>query len=80
MFRPGLCQGSIVEETEVNVSVLKEIQDRARRRFKTIVFPEAQDERILRAAEHCFKERLVQPTLVGAAEKIRAAIEIMNRG
>ena len=57
------------------MNILQEIQEKARRHPKRIVFPEGEDERILRAAEICHREKIVIPVLVGEEGKIRRAAE-----
>lgn len=52
------------------MSILKEIQQKAKSNIKKIVFPEGEDERVLKAAEICQKEKLVVPLLLGNPENI----------
>lgn len=40
-----------------------------------IIFPEGEDERILKAASQAFEEKIVQPILVGQEKKIREAVQ-----
>ena len=58
------------------MSILKEIQEKAKSNLKKIVFPEGEDERVLKAAEICQKEKLVVPFLLGNPENI---IELATR-
>lgn len=58
------------------MSILEEIQEKAKRDLKKIVFPEGEDERVLKAAEICQKEKLVVPFLLGNPENI---IELATR-
>lgn len=70
------------------MNIIENIRNQAKRQRKTIVFPEAGDKRVLRAAGICRQEELVQPLLIGdsaeihrlaAAEKIDiSGIEIVN--
>jgi len=55
------------------VSALRKILDRARERPERIVFPEAGDPRILRAAIRLAAEGIVEPVLVGDAEAVAEA-------
>jgi len=55
------------------MSILDEIQERARQNVRKIVFPEAEDKRVLQAVEICHNNGLVQPILVGEKGKIQAA-------
>ncbi|NOY60922.1 MAG: phosphate acetyltransferase [Calditrichaeota bacterium] len=58
------------------MSILKDIQEKAKSDLKKIVFPEGEDERVLKAAEICRKEKLVVPFLLGNPENI---IELATR-
>jgi malate dehydrogenase (oxaloacetate-decarboxylating)(NADP+) len=44
-------------------------------KLQRIVFPEATDDRILRAAQTCIEERIAQPVLVGDPKRIVRAIQ-----
>ncbi|HPG39157.1 MAG TPA: phosphate acetyltransferase [bacterium] len=52
------------------MKVLEQIRARAQNNLKTIVFPEAEDLRILKAVEICQKNKYVIPVLVGNPENI----------
>jgi len=52
------------------MKVLEQIRARAQNNLKTIVFPEAEDIRILKAVEICQKNKYVIPVLVGKPENI----------
>ncbi|MCS6859503.1 MAG: phosphate acetyltransferase [Abditibacteriales bacterium] len=52
--------------------------ERARQQPKRIAFPEATEERVLRAAHLVAQERIAQPLLVGDPLQIRAALEALN--
>ncbi len=47
------------------MSFLDSMRERARRRLRTIVFPEGEDERTLHAAIHLAREGLVRPLVLG---------------
>jgi len=52
------------------MKVLEQIRARAQNNLKTIVFPEAEDLRVLKAVEICQKNKYVIPVLVGKPENI----------
>jgi phosphate acetyltransferase len=52
------------------VEILNEIRARAAQRLKKIVFPEAADPRVVKAAFMLASEKIVQPLLVGERDKI----------
>ena len=54
---------------------LEQLQQRAARRQKTIVLPEAYDNRVVEAAELLARKNLVQPVLLARNAEERAAIE-----
>jgi malate dehydrogenase (oxaloacetate-decarboxylating)(NADP+) len=51
--------------------VMRDIRDRARRDPRRIVFPEGQNERIIRAARQAADDRIASPILLGQPEQIR---------
>ncbi|MBS1272408.1 MAG: Ethanolamine utilization protein EutD [Candidatus Marinimicrobia bacterium] len=57
------------------MSVVELMKKRAKNALKTVVFPEATDERILRAAGRLAAEKLVKPVLVGEQEAVRTAAD-----
>lgn len=52
------------------MNILEQIQEKAKQNPKTIVFPEASDPRILKAAEICAQEKIVIPILVGKRDEV----------
>ena len=54
------------------MSVFERVLDAARARVRTVVLPEAGDERILRAAAICIEQKIAAPVLLGNADKIHA--------
>jgi malate dehydrogenase (oxaloacetate-decarboxylating)(NADP+) len=54
---------------------MRNVIQRARKEPRRIVFPEAREEKVLRACEILVEEGIAKPVLVGDAEKIRARIE-----
>jgi len=57
------------------VEILKQIRARAAQQIKKIIFPEAGDPRIVRAASALAGEKIVQPLLVGERDKIHQIAE-----
>ena len=57
------------------MNVLEQIRDRAKKNVKSIVFPEFEDVRVLKAAEICKNEKLVIPVLVGDPVKIESVVK-----
>ncbi|VAX17250.1 Phosphate acetyltransferase [hydrothermal vent metagenome] len=53
------------------LKLLKEIQEKASKRLKTIVLPESHDERVLKAAEVLTKKGIAKVITLGNEEKIR---------
>ncbi len=53
------------------LKLLKEIQEKASKRLKTIVLPESHDERVLKAAEVLTKKGIAKVITLGKEEKIR---------
>src|SRR5262245_43312126 len=49
-----------------------QLRERAARTPKTIVFPEAADARVLRAAAYLVEKRMARPILVGAPQLVEA--------
>ncbi len=58
------------------MNIIERIKQRARKEIKKIVLPEAQDIRILRAAELIQKEEFAQPILIG---KVKEVIELAEK-
>ena len=54
------------------MSIIKKFRSLAQKRLKTIVLPEGEEERIIRAAEILQSEKLVKPVLLGDPEAILA--------
>jgi phosphate acetyltransferase len=54
------------------MSILENIRDRAKSNLKTIVFPESDDARTLKAAQVCTEKKLVKAVLVGDYQKVNA--------
>lgn len=52
--------------------ILERLRERARADLRHIVLPEAEDERVLRAAEQAVRERIARVTLIGCEESVRA--------
>jgi len=57
---------------------IEELKDRARSNVKTIILPEAEDVRVLEAAQEIVKEGFAKIILVGTEEKIRVKAEESN--
>ena len=60
------------------MSFIEEIKQRAKKEIKTIVLPEAEDIRILKATEQVLKEQYANIVLVGNQEKIEKKAEENN--
>ncbi|MBN2411600.1 phosphate acetyltransferase [candidate division KSB1 bacterium] len=60
------------------MNVLEQIRERAQKNLKKIVFPEAEDVRVLKAVEICHTNKYVIPILVGQQQKIIAAAAEAN--
>lgn len=52
------------------MDVMRELQERARGSQKQVVFPEGNEERIIRAAKRVFQEEIANPILLGSEEQI----------
>lgn len=52
------------------MNFMDEIKEKAKLNIKKIIFPEAEDERVLKAAALLKKEKIVEPVLLGKREKI----------
>ncbi len=57
---------------------IKQIKQRAKQNLKTIILPEADDLRILRATEQVLKEKYANIILIGNEEKIKAKAQENN--
>jgi phosphate acetyltransferase len=53
------------------MDTMKTIREGAKKRFRVIALPEADDERVVRAASIAAREKLARPVLVGAGQAIR---------
>ena len=60
------------------MSFIDEVKQRAKKQIKTIVLPEAEDIRILKATEQVLKEQYANIVLVGNQEKIEKKAEEEN--
>jgi len=58
--------------------LLEEFKDRAKRNPKAIVFPEGEDERILKAAVKAAREGIAFPYLLGDKDKIALKAKDLN--
>jgi len=54
------------------MNLIENIRQNAANSFKTIVLPEAQDPRVLKAAQFLFNNKLVEPVLLGVPETVLA--------
>ncbi|MGI9037011.1 MAG: phosphate acyltransferase, partial [Pyrinomonadaceae bacterium] len=61
-----------------NEMILEKIRRQAASDLQHIVLPEGEDARTVQAAEMCVRDRLAKITLIGDAEKIRAAAQDAN--
>jgi phosphate acetyltransferase len=61
------------------MNILERLRKRAAADLKHIVLPEGEDPRTVVAASICARERIARITLLGRAEKIRAAAESAGR-
>ncbi len=55
------------------MKVLQQIQQKAQQNLKPILFPEAEDERVLKAVEICHQNKYVIPILVGNKQNVSEA-------
>lgn len=53
------------------MSFIEEIKERAKKQIKTIVLPEAEDIRVLKAAEQVTKEKFAKVILIGESKKVQ---------
>ena len=65
------------------MNVLEQIRERAQNNLKKVVFPEAEDVRVLKAVKICETNKYVIPVLVGTLQKVKdaaaeAQIDISN--
>ncbi|MEJ5305350.1 MAG: phosphate acetyltransferase [Ignavibacteria bacterium] len=58
--------------------LIEQIKEKAKQRRKTIVLPEAHDERVIKAAEKLQKENICSVILLGDENKIREDAKILN--
>jgi phosphate acetyltransferase len=54
------------------MKILEQIQEKASKSLKKVVFPEGEDERTIQAAKICYDKKLVIPVLLGSKDKILA--------
>jgi phosphate acetyltransferase len=52
------------------MDIIKQFRERAKANMRTIVLPEGEEERVIKAAEYLNSEKLVKPILLGNPEKI----------
>ncbi len=52
------------------MKILQQIQEKAAKNIKTVVFPEGEDDRTIQAAEQCVAKKLVRPILLGNIDTI----------
>ena len=62
------------------MNFIETIKERARQEIKTIVLPEAEDIRTLKATEVALKEKYANIILVGNEKKIKEKAETNNKG
>jgi len=62
----------------MSVDVMKDLEARAKANPQRVVLPEADEEKILRAAREVKDRRLASPVLVGRPEAVRAAAEAIG--
>jgi len=55
--------------------IIKKIKKRVRKNFKIIVFPEGEEERILKAVEKILKQKIARIILLGNKKKILLKIK-----
>jgi phosphate acetyltransferase len=60
------------------MTILKSLRLKAATHHKHVVLPEGDDDRTLRAAETCIRERIARITLLGNPEKIAARAQALN--
>lgn len=60
------------------MDLIEKIKKQAQKQPKRIVFPESEDERVLKAIEFLQKEQIVHPIIVGDEEKIRKLASEIN--
>ncbi len=60
------------------MNILSQIQQKAKENIKTIVFPEATDERIIKAVRICKDDKYVNPILVGNTSEIQKIAAEIN--
>jgi phosphate acetyltransferase len=53
------------------MTILEQIQAKAKEKVQAIVFPEGEDDRTIQAAAYCMQHKLVMPILLGSKEKIQ---------
>ncbi len=58
----------------MDVKIIQQIRDRASKKNKTIVFPEARDQRVLRAAAYLVKKNICDIRLLGNKQEILSSV------
>ena len=69
--------GQLMEQAKI---VIQPLMERARRNQRRIVFPDGENDKVLRAVERIIEDRICQPILVGNPERIEAKRVAMNLG
>lgn len=68
-------ENELIERMGLDDKLMKNITQRAKRKQQQVVFAEADDYKVLRAAQIVLEEGITQPILLGHKEKILAMIE-----
>jgi len=68
-------ENQLVERMGLDDKLMKNITQRAKRKQQQIVFAEADDYKVLKAAQIVSEEGITKPILLGQAEKIQSMIE-----
>ncbi|MBT5403392.1 MAG: NADP-dependent malic enzyme [Crocinitomicaceae bacterium] len=68
-------ENELIERMGLDDKLMKNITQRAKRKKQQVVFTEADDYKVLRAAQIVLEEGITQPILLGHKEKIQAMIE-----
>ncbi|NIT60497.1 MAG: phosphate acetyltransferase, partial [Aliifodinibius sp.] len=58
----------------MDVKIIQQIRDRASKQNKTIVFPEARDQRVLKAAAYLVKKNICDIRLLGNKQEILSSV------
>ena len=62
----------------LSYSVMRHMINQVRRRGKRIVFPEGDNEKVIRAAAQLVEQRICHPILLGSKERIDSMVEELN--